>query len=92
MNWIEVDDVILTHSRIIQASGMDGLHDCAGLEAAAIPLSSYGGHSAEVEKIARLWYGLAASHAFVDSNKRTKAMLVQLLLKWNGYHFRTKAQ
>lgn len=81
MNWIEVDDVILTHSRIIQASGMDGLHDCAGLEAAAIPLSSYGGHSAEVEKIARLWYGLAASHAFVDSNKRIRAMLVQLLLK-----------
>ena len=40
----------------------------------------------DIEKIARLGYGLAANHAFIDGNKRIGAMLTQLLLKWNGYH------
>lgn len=39
----------------------------------------------DVEKIARLGYGLATNHAFLDGNKRIGAMMVQLLLKWNGY-------
>lgn len=38
-----------------------------------------------MEKIARLGYGLATNHAFLDGNKRIGAMMVQLLLKWNGY-------
>ena len=38
-----------------------------------------------VEKIARLGYGLASNHAFVDGNKRIGAMMMQLLLKWNGF-------
>jgi len=38
-------------------------------------------------------WGMALRPAtLLYSNKRIKAMLVQLLLKWNGYHFRTKAQ
>lgn len=41
--------------------------------------------STEVEKIARLGYGLAANLAFVDGNKRIVTMLIQLLLKWNDY-------
>ena len=52
------------------------------------PLQSFEGRElfpSELEKIARLGYGLAANHAFVDGNKRIGAMLVQLLLKWNGY-------
>ena len=39
----------------------------------------------DVEKIARLGHGLATNHAFLDGNKRIGAMMVQLLLKWNGY-------
>ena len=90
MIWIEADDVILIHGRIIQMTGgADGLRDWAGLEAAlAAPLQSFDGQDlfpSDVEKIARLGYGLAANHAFVDGNKRIGAMLVQLLLKWNGY-------
>ena len=42
------------------------------------------------EKIARLGYGLTANHAFIDGNKRIGAMLVQLLLKWNGYQLKLK--
>ena len=90
MIWITADDVIQIHSRVIQRSGgMDGLRDCAGLEAAvSAPMQSFGGqdlYSTTVEKIARLGYGLASNHAFVDGNKRIGAMMTQLLLKWNGF-------
>ena len=90
MIWITADDVIQIHSRVIQRSGgMDGLRDRAGLEAAvSAPTQSFGGqdlYSTTVEKIARLGYGLASNHAFVDGNKRIGAMMTQLLLKWNGF-------
>ena len=95
MIWIGVDDVILIHARVIQSSGgLDGLRDRAALEAAvAAPLQSFGGQDlfpTEIEKIARLGYGLAANHAFIDGNKRIGAMLVQLLLNWNGYKLELK--
>ena len=41
-----------------------------------------------LEKIARLGYGLAANHAFIDGNKRIGAMMTQLLLKWNGFQLK----
>ena len=90
MIWITADDVIALHSRVIQTSGgIDGLCDRAGLEAAiAAPLQAFGGQDlfpSMLEKIARLGYGLAANHAFIDGNKRIGAMMTQLLLKWNGY-------
>lgn len=90
MIWITADDVIQIHSRVIQRSGgMDGLRDRAGLEAAvSAPMQSFGGqdlYSTTVEKIARLGYGLASNHAFVDGNKRIGAMMTQLLLRWNGF-------
>ena len=89
MIWVTSQDVILLHSRIIAATGgIDGLRDPASLEAAiAAPLQSFGGqelYPTPVEKIARLGYGLAANHAFVDGNKRIGALVTQLLLKWNG--------
>lgn len=90
MIWITADDVIQIHSRVIQGSGgMDGLRDRGSLETAvSAPMQSFGGqdlYPTDVEKIARLGYGLASNHAFVDGNKRIGAMMVQLLLKWNGY-------
>ena len=90
MIWITTDDVIQIHSRVIQRSGgMDGLRDRASLEAAvSAPMQSFGGqdlYPTTVEKTARLGYGLASNHAFVDGNKRIGAMMTQLLLKWNGF-------
>lgn len=91
MIWIEVEDIILIHSKIIQKSGgIDGIRDRGCLESAvAAPMQSFGGQElfpSDVEKIARLGFGLATNHAFLDGNKRIGAMMVQLLLKWNGYH------
>ena len=90
MIWITADDVIQIHSLVIQRSGgMDGLRDRASLEAAvSAPMQSFGGqdlYPTTVEKTARLGYGLASNHAFVDGNKRIGAMMTQLLLKWNGF-------
>ena len=87
MIWITAEDVILIHSRIIEKSGgIDGLRDRPGLEAAiAAPLQSFGGkdlYPTDIEKIARIGYGLASNHAFLDGNKRiaVHAMLVFLAL------------
>ena len=93
MIWVSAEDVILIHGRIIQTTGgLDGLRDRGGLEAAlAAPLQSFDGQDlfpTDLEKIARLAYGLASNHAFVDGNKRIGAMMTQLLLKWNGYQLR----
>ena len=91
MIWITTEDVIAIHSKIVQiVGGIDGIRDRAGLEAAgAAPLQSFGGcdlFPTTLEKIARLGYGLASNHAFIDGNKRIGAMMTQLLLQWNGYH------
>lgn len=93
MIWVTPDDVVLIHSKIIQKSGgLDGLRDRAGLEAIiSAPLQSFSGQDlspSTIEKIARLGFGLASNHAFVDGNKRIGAMLVQLLLLWNGYQLK----
>ena len=90
MIWISAEDVILIHSRVIEGSGgLDGLRDRDGLEAAvSAPMQTFDGkelYPTDLEKIARLDFGLASNHAFVDGNKRIGAMMTQLLLKWNGY-------
>ena len=78
MIWVTAEDVVAIHSRIIQVSGgIDGLRDRAGLEAAiAAPLQSFGGEDlfpTDIEKIARIGFGLASNHAFIDGNKRKLA-------------------
>lgn len=90
MIWIKTEDVILLHSKVIEKSGgLDGLRDRAGLESAvSAPLQSFGGqdlYPSVLDKIARLGYGLAANHAFLDGNKRIGALITQLLMQWNGY-------
>ena len=90
MIWISAEDVILIHSRVIEGSGgLDGLRDRDGSEAAvSAPMQTFDGkelYPTDLEKIARLGFGLASNHAFVDGNKRIGAMMTQLLLKWNGY-------
>lgn len=90
MIWVSADDVIALHSKIIKKTGgIDGVRDRSGLEAAvAAPLQSFGGedfYPTTIDKIARLGYGLAANHAFIDGNKRIGALMTQLLLQWSGY-------
>lgn len=95
MIWIDAEDAILIQNRVIQRSGGTcGLRDRGSLEAAiAAPLQTYDSQElfpSDIEKIARLGYGLAANHAFIDGNKRIGAMIMQLLLKWNGYRLKLR--
>lgn len=71
MIWVTVDDVIALHSHVIEKSGgLDGLRDRNILESAiSAPLQSFGGKElfpTDLEKIARIGFGLAANHAFLD--------------------------
>lgn len=96
MIWFTVDDVIRLHAQVIRTTGgLDGIRDLGILESAiAAPLQTFDGTELfpdMVEKIARLGYGLARNHAFIDGNKRIGALMVQLLLKWNGYKLVLKA-
>lgn len=96
MIWISAEDVIRLHSQVIQTTGgSDGIRDRSVLESAlCAPLQTFGGQElfpGEIEKIARLGYGLASNHAFVDGNKRIGALMTQLLLKWNGYRLELEA-
>ena len=58
MIWVNAEDVILIHTKVIEVSGgMDGVRDRPGLEAAvAAPLQSFEGqdfYPTVLEKIAR---------------------------------------
>ena len=89
MIWISAEDVILIHSRVIEGSGgLDGLRDRDGLEAAvSAPMQTFDGkelHPTDLEKIARLGFGLASNHAFVDGNKRIGMYVMLTFLEVNG--------
>ena len=89
MIWITAEDVIAIHRRIIERSGgMAGLRDRPGLEAAvAASLQSFDGrdlYPTVVEKVARLGFGLASNHAFLDGNKRIGAHVMLVFLALNG--------
>lgn len=97
MIWLTIDDVIRLHTQIIDTTGgLDGIRDRGILESAlAAPLQTFGGKElfpTIVGKIARLGYGLASNHAFIDGNKRIGALAMQLLLKWNGYQLELKSR
>ena len=90
MIWTNAKQIIAIHAKVMgKTGGLDGLRDMSGLESAlAAPMQTFGGEElfkTELEKIARLGFGLAANHAFIDGNKRIGAVMTQLLLKWNGY-------
>ena len=85
MIWPTADDLINIHSVVIgKIGGLDGLRDRAGLEAAvSAPFQSFGGedlYKSDLEKIARLGYGLAANHAFIDGNKREYTAYYEMAL------------
>ena len=81
------EQILLMHDQLIEETGgSKGLKDEGMLESAlAAPFQSFDGNDlfpSVYQKAARLGYGLASNHAFVDGNKRigAHAMLVFLAL------------
>ena len=90
MNWITEEYIIILHRKVIlKNGGTPGLRDESALKAAiAAPLQTFDDielFPSEIEKIARLAYGLTSNHSFIDGNKRIGALIMQILLRENGY-------
>ncbi len=83
------EQVILLHGElIIETGGSPGLKDEGMLESAlAAPFQTFDGQElfpSIYQKAARLGYGLASNHAFIDGNKRIGAHVMLVFLALNG--------
>ena len=83
------EQVILLHEElIIETGGSPGLKDEGMLESAlAAPFQTFDGQElfpSIYQKAARLGYGLASNHAFIDGNKRIGAHVMLVFLALNG--------
>lgn len=87
-------DILSFHDYLEQFFVMSpGIHDHGLLESAvSVPFQSYAGvplYSSIYEKAARLCYGLAKNHPFIDGNKRIAihSMLVFLSINQVDIHY-----
>ena len=89
--------ILLLHDAILEETGgMNGVRDSAALDAAvSAPFATFYGEDlfpSDIDKIAGMSYGLTVNHAFVDGNKRIGAMVLQILLRENGYNLQIKEE
>ena len=94
--WIEAQDVLLLHGRLIALhGGAPGLRDDALLQSAlARPPQqhSYADTPDIIDMAAAYTVGIVRNHAFVDGNKRTGFVVGVLFLELNGYRFTAKEE
>jgi death-on-curing protein len=86
--WLELGVLLAIHdAQLAEHGGASGLRDRGLLESAlARPrnLAAYG--KPDLAALAASYgHGLLRNHAFVDGNKRTALMAVELFLERNGY-------
>lgn len=86
---ILLEDILEFHSELEESDipVEDGVRDMALLESAVnAPFQTFGGQDlfpGIYEKAARLLYGIANNHAFVDGNKRTAVHAMEVFLIMN---------
>lgn len=77
-------DAIAAHDEAILYGGRDGISSLHLIESAlARPYSGY--HRSIFRKSAALLQSMVGNHGFVDANKRTAWLLVELLIVRSGY-------
>ena len=89
MILLSKQQLIAIHEQIVLATGgLTGIRDEDLLDAAiAAPWQTFGGNElfpSLEEKAARLGYGLASNHPFIDGNKRIAAVATLEILSLNG--------
>ena len=89
MRKLTVKQIISMHTRLVmETGGSDGIRDEGLLESAVnAPFQSFGGYDVYptiYEKAARLGFGLALNHAFIDGNKRIAVLAMLMFLKGNN--------
>jgi len=87
--WVDPTVVLAVHEeQLAEYGGSAGIRDAGLLESAlARPknLAAYG--EPDVAELAASYgFGIARNHPFVDGNKRTAFVSVELFLRLNGYH------
>jgi death-on-curing protein len=90
MRYLTVDEVLITHARVVEISGgSPGIRDRGGLESAvAQPGMTFGGvdlYPGVARKAAALGHSLISNHPFVDGNKRVGHAAMEVMLMLNGY-------
>jgi len=78
-------DAILAHDEALQFGGRPGVSSLHLIESAlSRPYSGY--HRPIARKSAAVLHSMVGNHGFVDANKRTAWLLVELLIARSGYH------
>lgn len=91
---ISVDEIILLHDRIVEATGgSKGVREPNLLESVCnTPFGNYFGQELYPDiylKAAVIINSLVNYHVFVDGNKRTGIAIMEFFLSKNGYEFTT---
>lgn len=86
--WIDAGLLLAVHDvQIAEHGGGEGLRDAGLLESALarpVNLAAYG--QPDVADLAAAYgFGIAKNHPFVDGNKRTAFVAMELFLDLNGY-------
>jgi death-on-curing protein len=87
--WLDVDDVLALHERVIDAfGGSHGLLNRSLLESALDRprnRAAYDDAADLFDLAAAYTVGLARNHAFIDGNKRSALLTAEVFLGLNGY-------
>ncbi|MFC7292986.1 type II toxin-antitoxin system death-on-curing family toxin [Hirschia litorea] len=83
-DYLNLEDILdIHHVQIERYGGSFGIRDQAGLEAAiARPQSGY--YDGLISEAAAFWESMSQNHPFIDGNKRTAFMSLDLFLGLNG--------
>ena len=87
-------DVLLIHDQVVKLhGGSSGIRDINGLESAlARPYQTFGEedlYPSCFEKASAIGESIIMNHPFVDGNKRTGYVLMETLLRIDGYKINT---
>ena len=77
-------DAILAHDEALRFGGRGGISSLHLIESAiARPYSGY--HRSIARKTAAVLHSMVGNHGFIDGNKRTAWLLVEILIDRSGY-------
>lgn len=90
MRYLNLNEVLELHSRIIQGSGGSfGIRDLNAVQSAiAQPRATFGGqdlYPTIADKASALGFSLIQNHSFVDGNKRIGHAAMETFLVLNGF-------
>lgn len=82
---------MIAHNFALAYGGLHGVRDLGAIESAiARPYCGY--YRSIAKKAAALVQSLASNHGFIDGNKRTALLMMNLLLLRSGYELRGSSE